>query len=488
MVKTMDFKELSLTQIIEWIKSGEYSREEVFDYFMDRIEKHDGKVKSFNYINKEGLNNTDGLLAWVPIWVKDIFCEKGILTTAASNMLRDFKPVYNSTVIENLLAEGMSSIGKLNMDEFAMGSSSESSAIQTTYNPWDLTRIPGGSSGGSAAAVAAWLVPAALGTDTGGSIRQPASVCWVVGFKPSYGRNSRYGIIAMASSLDTPGTFTKTVKDAGLLYDIMNGEDAKDSTILKGKDKLDDKIWDKKDLKWIKLGVIKEFMEEWMDEGVKKVVLESIGKMKELGAEIKEISLPMSKYALAAYYILMPAEVSTNLARLDGIRYGHNSEEARESLDEMYKNNRGEGFGDEAQRRILLGSYVLSAGFYDAYFKKASEIRTLVINDFKKAFEEVDAIIAPTSPSVAFKIGENTEDPLKMYMEDMYTIPASLAWLPGFSIPAGYAKPEDGEDVELPVWIQLTGSYQGEEKLFEVAHVFEQNSKVKTVVAPQFRD
>lgn len=480
---------MSLEEIISKIKSGETTNKEVFDYFMARTKKYDDKIKSYNFLNENWLNNnTEGKLAWAPLWIKDIYCEVGIPTTCSSKMLQDFKPPYNATTIENLLSEWMSSLGKLNMDEFAMGSSTENSAFRQTINPWGTDRIPGGSSGWSAAAVAAGLCPAALWTDTGWSIRQPASVCSVTGFKPSYGRNSRFWVIPMASSLDTPGTFTKTVKDAGLLYEIMNGEDENDLTMLEGKHILDPKIWEKKDLKGKVIWVPSEFFWEWIDAWVKKTVEEAIEKMKDLWAEIKPISLPMTKYALAAYYIVMPAEVSTNLARYDWIRYGHTSEKARESLDEFYRNNRWEGFWKEAQRRILLWSYVLSAWFYDAYFKKAAEVRTLVIEDFEKAFKEVDAIVSPASPSVAWKIWEKSEDPLKMYMSDMYTIPSSLAGLPWISIPCWFTESEDEEKELLPVWLQIVTPYMKEESLFEIANVYQTNTPWHTKNPEWFED
>lgn len=486
----MNFKDLSLEEIIAKIKSGETSQKEVWDYFMGRIKKYDSKIESFNFVNENWFIETDinSPLAWVSIWVKDIFCEKGIPTTCASKMLENFVPPYDATVIKNLKEAWMNSLGKLNMDEFAMGSTSESSAFRKTKNPWGTNRIPGWSSGGSAAAVAAGLAPASLGTDTGWSIRQPASMCGIVGFKPSYGRNSRFWVMAMASSLDCPGTFTKTVKDAGLLYDIMNWYDEKEDTSIEGKQTINPSIWNKKDLKWYKIGLPKEYMEEWLDEGVRKVILESVEKMKELGAEIVDISLPMTKYAIATYYILMPAEVSTNLARYDGIRYGHNSELPHESLEEVYQNNRWEWFGAEAQRRIILGSYVLSAWFYDAYYKKASQVRTLIRQDFDKAFKQVDAIISPVSPNVAWKIGEKIDDPLKMYLSDAYTIPASLAGLPWISVPAGFAISEDLEKEELPVWLHILTPQFEEERLLEIAHVFETQTPWSKISPKWFED
>ncbi|MBB1565283.1 Asp-tRNA(Asn)/Glu-tRNA(Gln) amidotransferase subunit GatA [Candidatus Gracilibacteria bacterium] len=473
----MNFKDLSLEEIISKIKSKETTKEDVFKYFLDRIQKYDPKVQSYNFVNENGLNietDNESVLAGAPIAVKDIFCEKGIPTTCSSKMLEDFKPPFDAFVINNLKEAGFSSLGKVTMDEFAMGSTNETSAFKKAVNPWGTNRIPGGSSGGSAASVAAGLAPAALGTDTGGSIRQPASMCNLVGFKPSYGRSSRNGIMAMASSLDCPGTLTKTVKDAALLYEIMNGNDPLENTSLPGKDIVDPKIWEKKDLKGFKIGVPKEYFEEGLDLGVRKTIEEAIEKLKELGAEIKEISLPMTKYAIATYYIIMPAEVSTNLSRYDGIRFGYNSDKNYESTDELFINNRTEAFGKEQKRRIILGSYVLSAGFYDAYYKKATQVRTLIIKDFEKAFEEVDAIISPVSPSVAWKIGEKIDDPLKMYLADAYTIPASLAGLPGISVPAGFAESQDQEKELLPVGLQILTPRLEEQRLFEIAYAFEQ--------------
>jgi len=421
----------------------------------------------------------------IPLGIKDLFCEKWVTTTASSKMLENFVPPYNSTVIEKLQKSGMSSLGKLNMDEFAMGSSTENSAFKNTKNPWGVDRIPGGSSGGSAAAVAAWLCPAALGTDTGGSLRQPASMCGVVGFRPGYGRNSRYGVMPMASSFDCPGTITYTVQDAAMLYEIMNGEDTLENTTIPWKDIVDPKIWDTADLKWKKIGIPKEYFEEGLDEWVRKSISEAIEKLKELWGEIVDVSLPMTKYAIAAYYIIVPAEVTTNLARLDGIRYGHNSEKERNGLEELYLNNRWEWLGDEPTRRSILGSYVLSAGFYDAYYKKASQVRTLIIEDFKKAFEQVDVLVCPVSPSVAWKIGDKVDDPLKLYLEDAYTIPASLAGLPGMSVPCGFAESNDNEKEQLPVWLQLIGPRMWEQSLFEIAGVYERATNWREKMIPE---
>ena len=476
----MEFKNLSLEEIIKKIKSKETTSKEVFDYFLGRIKKYDWKLKTFNFINKEWLQqDVDTPLAWIPIAIKDIFCEIWIPTTASSVMLKDFVPTYDSTIIKKLKEAWMSSIWKLNMDEFAMWSSWENSAFNNTLNPWWINRIPWWSSSGSAAAVAAWLVPAALWTDTWWSIRQPASMCWVVWFKPSYWRNSRYWIMPMASSLDSPWTITKNVKDAAILYNIMNWEDDLENTSIPWKDIIDDKIWASKKLNWIKLWLPKEYFEEWLDEWVRSKINEAINKMKELWAEIKEITLPMTKYAIAAYYILVPAEVSTNLWRLDGIKYGHMSEKSYENLNQLYLNNRWEWLWDESKRRSILWSFVLSSWFYDAYFMKAAKIRTLIIDDFNRVFWEVDAIITPVSPSVAWKIWEKSEDPLKLYLADAYTIPASLAWLPWISVPCWFVKSEEME--ELPVWLQILASRLEEQKLFEIANVYEQATQFNKI-------
>ncbi|MDD5197738.1 MAG: Asp-tRNA(Asn)/Glu-tRNA(Gln) amidotransferase subunit GatA [Candidatus Gracilibacteria bacterium] len=469
----MEFKNLSLKQIVAEIKSGNTTGKEVYEYFLGRIKTLDPKVEAFNLVH-ETFKDQDihSPLAGVPIGVKDVFSEVGVETTAASKMLAGYKPPYDATIITCLKEAGFSSIGKLNMDEFAMGGSGENSAMRITKNPWDTDRIPGGSSSGSAAAVAAGMVPAALGTDTGGSIRQPASMCGIVGFKPTYGRNSRKGVISMASSLDTPGTFTKTVEDAAFLYEIMAGYDAGDSTSLNKPTAINPAIWDKKNLKGVRIGIPKEYFIEGIEKGVQKEIDNAITKLRELGAEIKEISLPHTEYGLAVYYIVMPAEVSTNLARYDGIRFGHTHGGGADIAI-----SRSEGFGKEAQRRIMLGSFVLSSGFYDAYYRRASLVRELIKDDFKKAFKEVDIIVTPTAPSVSWKIGEKTDDPLKMYLSDIFTVNGSLAGIPGLSLPVGYSLPEDGGTTELPVGLQILGPELGEEKVFEVAHVLEQTLK-----------
>ncbi|MCH8518539.1 Asp-tRNA(Asn)/Glu-tRNA(Gln) amidotransferase subunit GatA [Candidatus Gracilibacteria bacterium] len=480
----MELAYKSILELREMMESGEITGKEIWEYFLERNKRYNKEIGAF--LNTLGdYKDTNGPLASIPLGIKDIFCEAGIPTSGASKMLENFIPPYESTITHRLKAAGALSFGKCNMDEFAMGSSGENSAFSMTKNPHGTNRIPGGSSSGSAAAVAAGLIPASLGTDTGGSIRQPASMCGIVGFKPSYGRNSRYGVMPMASSLDCPGTFTYTVRDASLLYEIMNGYDKKEGTSLPGHDEIDEKIWKTQDLQGYKIGLPKEYMSEGIDIGVKEKILEAAEKMKALGAEIVDVSLPMTKYAIAAYYIICPAEVCTNLARLDGIRYGFNSEDSRESLEDIYLQNRGQGLGSEPQRRSILGSYVLSAGFYDAYFKKAAQIRTLIIEDFKKAFESVDAIISPVSPSVAWKLGEKSEDPLKMYLADAFTIPASLAGIPGISLPCGFAYSEDEEKELLPVGLQILTPQFHEQRLFEIAQVYEQTTNWRSQMIPK---
>jgi len=480
----MDFAYKSIVELREMIEKKECTGKEVWEYFILRNEKYNTEITAFLNILWTYQDST-GPLAWIPLGIKDIFCELWIPTSGASKMLEGFISPYESTITKKLKEAGAQSFGKCNMDEFAMGSSGENSAFWSTKNPHGTERIPWGSSSGSAAAVAAWLIPAALWTDTGWSIRQPASMCGVVWFKPSYGRNSRYGVMPMASSLDCPGTFTYTVRDAALLYDIMNGYDEHEGTSLPGHDEINAKIWNTQNLQWVKIGIPKEYMSEWIDVWVKEKILEAANKMKELWAEIIDISLPMTKYAIAAYYIICPAEVTTNLARLDGIRYGYNSEDTRENLEDIYLQNRGQWLGKEPQRRSILWSYVLSAWFYDAYFKKAAQIRTLIIEDFKKAFEKVDAIISPVSPSVSWKLWEKSEDPLKMYLADAFTIPASLAGLPWISLPCGFAKSEDNEKELLPVWLQLLTPQFHEQQLFEIAYVYEQATQWREKMIPE---
>jgi aspartyl-tRNA(Asn)/glutamyl-tRNA(Gln) amidotransferase subunit A len=469
----MNLHELSLSQIQEQISNGKTTPAEVFSYFQNRAKKLNPELNAFATL-VEGMPNFpvgSSLLGGMPIGIKDVFSQAGIRNSAGSKILENFKPPYTCTVVERLQKAGAVSLGTCHMDEFAMGSSGENCAYGASHNPWALDRVPGGSSSGSVVAVAAGMVPASLGTDTGGSIRTPASLCGVVGFKPTYGRNSRFGVIAMASSLDCPGTFTRTVRDAATLYEITAGHDEHDSTSLAEPTNIDPTIWEKKDLTGVKVGVPKEYFREGLDTGVREQVEKAIAKMKSLGAEIVEITLPNSEYGLAVYYIIMAAEASTNLSRYDGVRFGHISGDGADIAK-----NRSEGFGPEPTRRIMLGSFVLSSGFYDAYYKRASLVRELIREDFRQAFEKVDVIVGPVVPTVAWKIGEKIEDPLKMYLADIYTVPPSLAGIPGLSLPVGFAKPEDGsgDTIELPVGLHMLAGHLQEEKLFQVAHVLEQ--------------
>ena len=423
------------------------------------------------------------LVDGIPIAVKDLFLTKGVKTTAGSRILEDFIPVNESTVTNKLWEAGAVLVGKTNLDQFAMGSTSETSAYNSsakfdtpTRNPWDLDRVPGGSSGGSAAAVAADLCIAAVGTDTGGSIRQPSSHCSITGLKPTYGRVSRYATIAMASSLDQAGPMTKTVEDAAILLSVISGHDKFDSTSSE-KDVPDYFASLKKDVVGKRIGVPEEFFGAGLDPEIKKIVNAGIEKLKELGCEIVPISMPMVKYALAVYYILMPAEVSSNLARYDGIRYGHSTLKAgnkSQTLEGVYIKSRAEGFGAEAKRRIMLGSYVLSAGYYDAYYKKALKVRTLVKEEFEDAFKKVDLIVTPVSPEAAFKFGEKSSDPLAMYLSDIMTVPINPAGIPALSVPAGFVN-KHGK--ELPVGMQIIGPMWGEQEVLNIGYAFQEATK-----------
>ncbi|MGI0489267.1 Asp-tRNA(Asn)/Glu-tRNA(Gln) amidotransferase subunit GatA [Pantanalinema rosaneae CENA516] len=407
-----------------------------------------------------------GLLAGIPIGIKDNLCTKGIRTTCASRILENFVPPYESTVTQKLAEAGAVMVGKTNMDEFAMGSSTETSAYQLTGNPWDVERVPGGSSGGSAAAVAAEECVVSLGSDTGGSIRQPASLCGVVGLKPTYGLVSRYGLVAYASSLDQIGPFGRTVEDAAILLGAIAGHDPKDST------SLNVPIPDYTqflipDLKGKKVGVIRETYGEGLDPVVEEATRKAIQQLADLGAEIQEISCPRFRYGLPTYYIIAPSEASANLARYDGVKYGYRTEQA-DNLMDMYTKTRAQGFGSEVKRRIMIGTYALSAGYYDAYYLKAQKVRTLIKQDFERAFEQVDVLVSPTAPTTAFKAGEKTADPLSMYLSDLMTIPVNLAGLPGMSIPCGF----DAQG--LPIGLQIVANVLREDLIFQVAHAYEQ--------------
>jgi aspartyl-tRNA(Asn)/glutamyl-tRNA(Gln) amidotransferase subunit A len=410
-----------------------------------------------------------GLLAGIPIGVKDNMCTQGIPTTCASKILKNFVPPYESTVTTKLAAAGAITVGKTNMDEFAMGSSTESSAFQLTANPWDLERVPGGSSGGSAAAVAGGECVVALGSDTGGSIRQPASFCGVVGMKPTYGLVSRYGLVAFASSLDQIGPFGRSVEDAAVLLEAIAGHDPKDSTSLKVDIPNYASLLKPDILKTRKLriGIIKETFGEGLDPTVGKAVMAAVDELKKLGAKVKEISCPKFRYGLPTYYIIAPSEASANLARYDGVKYGFRKEDA-ESLMEMYTKTRAEGFGAEVKRRIMIGTYTLSAGYYDAYYLKAQKVRTLIKQDFERAFSDVDILVCPTSPVTAFKAGEKTNDPLSMYLTDLMTIPVNLAGLPALSLPCGF------DDQGLPIGLQMIANVLQEDTLLQAAYAYEQ--------------
>ncbi|AWE08832.1 Asp-tRNA(Asn)/Glu-tRNA(Gln) amidotransferase GatCAB subunit A [Lysinibacillus sp. 2017] len=474
--------ERTSAQLQESLKNGELTIADLTSEAFARVEKLEGDVQAFLALNKEQATaraaeldqvpfEERGPLFGMPIGVKDNIVTEGLETTCASKILEGFMPIYDATIVKKLRDAGMVTIGKLNMDEFAMGSSNENSAYKTTKNPWNLNHVPGGSSGASAAAVAAGEVPFSLGSDTGGSIRQPAAYCGVVGMKPTYGRVSRFGLVAFASSLDQIGPITRNVTDNALLLEAISGVDEMDSTsadmpvpnyaaALNG------------DIKGLRVAVPKEFLGEGVGEAAKKSVLEALEVLKAQGATVEEVSLPHSKYALAAYYILSSSEASSNLSRFDGIRYGYRTDNAKNLL-ELYKQSRAEGFGDEVKRRIMLGTYSLSAGTYDAYYKKAQQARTLIKADYDKVFENYDVIVGPTAPTPAFAIGANIEDPMTMYANDILTIPINLAGVPAISIPCGF---ENG----LPLGLQIIGKHFDEETIYRVAYAYEQQTDFNT--------
>jgi len=405
-----------------------------------------------------------------PIAVKDIFCTEGVPTTAASRILEGYRPPYTATAVRQLIEAGLPILGKTNMDEFAMGSSNENSAYGPVLNPWDRERVPGGSSGGSAAAVAGGLAPWAIGTDTGGSIRQPAAFCGIVGLKPTYGAISRYGMIAFASSLDQCGPLTRTVSDAALLLAMLQGRDPLDSTSVGIEGGVS--LPDREDLSGLRFGVPAELARDAVDAGVREVFERTLAKIEELGGEIAEVSLPNAEHGISAYYVIAPAEASSNLARYDGVRYGVRKG-GDGDLIEMYETTRSEGFGAEVKRRIMLGTYALSSGYYDAYYGQAQKVRTRIAQDFSGAFADVDFVVTPTAPSVAFELGEKTDDPLAMYLNDFFTVPMSLAGIPAISIPAGLAEPEGGGR-QLPVGFQIAAPAFGEQRLLDAAYALEQ--------------
>lgn len=469
----------SIRELHQQLISKERSAVEIAQEALDKIQALEPKLHSFLHVTAEqalaqakqvdaqiAAGEEIGLLAGIPIGIKDNMCTKDIPTTCASRILQNFVPPYESTVTQKLATAGAVTVGKTNLDEFAMGGSTETSAYQLTYNPWDTTRVPGGSSGGSAAAVAAGECTVSLGSDTGGSIRQPASFCGIVGMKPTYGLVSRYGLVAFASSLDQIGPFARSVEDAAILLNTIAGYDPKDSTSLKV-EVPDYTQFLKPDLKGKKVGVIRETFGEGLDPTVEKAVRKAIEQLKELGAEIREISCPRFRYGIAAYYIIAPSEASANLARYDGVKYGARVEQA-DNLMEMYTRTRAEGFGAEVKRRIMIGTYALSAGYYDAYYLKAQKVRTLIKQDFEQAFEDVDVLVSPTAPTTAFKAGDKTTDPLSMYLVDLMTIPVNLAGLPGMSVPCGFDA--DG----LPIGLQIVGNVLREDLVFQTAYAYEQ--------------
>jgi aspartyl-tRNA(Asn)/glutamyl-tRNA(Gln) amidotransferase subunit A len=473
----------SIRELHEQLIKKECSAVEITQKALERIQALEPKLHSFLHVTTEkaleqaravdgkiAAGEEIGLLAGIPIGIKDNLCTQGVPTTCASRILENFVPPYESTVTQKLIDGGAILIGKTNLDEFGMGSSTENSAYQLTNNPWDLSRVPGGSSGGSAAAVAADECVAALGTDTGGSIRQPASFCGVVGIKPTYGLVSRYGVIAYASSLDQVGPLGRTVEDTAIVLNAIAGYDSKDSTSLKVEiPNYTANLTPDFKARKLRIGVIKETMADGLDAVVEKAVSQAIEQLKGLGAEISIISCPNFRYGVPSYYIIAPSEASANLARYDGVKYGFRAEDA-DNLLSMYTRTRSTGFGPEVKRRIMIGTYALSAGYYDAYYLKAQKVRTLIKQDFENAFQQVDVLVCPTAPTTAFKAGEKISDPLSMYLNDLMTIPVNLAGLPGLSVPCGF------DDQGLPIGLQLIGRVLGEEQLFQVAYAYERST------------
>ncbi len=470
-----------IKELSEGLRNKEFSSVELTKLYLEEIKKKDDKVEAFLTVTTEkALEMADkadkmiaegkgSALTGIPMAVKDNICTKGIKTTCASKMLYNFVPPYEAHVTDRLFESGAVMLGKVNMDEFAMGSTTENSAFKTTKNPRNLSHVPGGSSGGSAAAVAAGECVYALGSDTGGSIRQPASFCGVVGMKPTYGSVSRYGLVAFASSLDQIGPLTRSVEDNAAVLTAISGHDERDTTSIKRE--YGDFTSDiGKSVKGMKIGIIKEFFGEGISDEVKTAVLDAAKKYESMGAELVELSIPTLDYALPAYYVISSAEASSNLARFDGARYGYRSEKF-DDITELYKNSRSEGFGAEVKRRIMLGTFALSSGYYDAYYKKALQVRTLIIRDFNKAFESCDFILSPVSPTTAYKIGEKTSDPLEMYLGDIYTVPINIAGVPSLSMPCAVGKDN------LPIGMQLIGPLFSENKLYKAGYAFEEATR-----------
>jgi aspartyl-tRNA(Asn)/glutamyl-tRNA(Gln) amidotransferase subunit A len=473
---TSDLTQITIHEARRLLREKKVSSVELTKAYMERIKHVEPKVRAFVSVTEDlaltQARRADELIAagrgksltGIPIAIKDVICTRGVRTTCSSRMLENFVPPYDAAVMEKLNDEGVVMVGKANMDEFAMGSSTENSAFFPTHNPWDLERVPGGSSGGSAVAVAVGESAGAVGSDTGGSIRQPAGFCSVVGMKPTYGRVSRFGLVAFASSLDQIGPLTQDVTDGALLMNVISGHDKRDSTSVP--EPVPDYTQSlKTDLKGMRLGIPQEYYVEGMQPGVADTMKAALKKLEELGAELEEVSLPHTPYALAVYYIIAPSEASANLARYDGVKYGYSYR--GDTMWESLEKTRENGFGAEVKRRIMLGTYALSAGYYDAWYVKAQKVRTLIRREFDAVFEKCDALITPTSPTVPFKIGEKTDDPLAMYLSDVCTLPANIAGVPGISIPAGFV---DG----LPVGMQVIGKHFSEETLFRVAYAYEQ--------------
>jgi aspartyl-tRNA(Asn)/glutamyl-tRNA(Gln) amidotransferase subunit A len=476
--------DLDISSALDALRKAKLSSRELTLACLEQIERLDGTLHAFLTLTPElALQQADEadrrwadwrrspgephpFLLGIPLAVKDVLCVRGVRTTCGSLILENFIPPYSATVVERLLAAGMVVVGKTNTDEFAMGSSTENSSYGPTRNPWNTERVPGGSSGGSAASVAAGMVPAALGTDTGGSVRQPASFCGVTGIKPTYGRVSRYGLIAYGSSLDCVGALGRSAQDVALLLRVMSGKDQRDATSADLPQPDITLTPDMDNLKGLRVGVPEEYFIKGIQPAVEKAVLAAIVQLEALGAAVEPVSLPHTRYALPVYYLIAPAEASANLARYDGVRYGLS--QSAELLEDLFKKTRGAGFGPEVKRRIMLGTYALSAGYYDAYYGQAQKVRTLIKRDFEKVFEKVDLVAAPVAPSTAFRFGEHSEDPLAMYLEDVFTLPANLAGVPGLAFPVGFAA--DG----LPLGMQLMGPHFGEETLLRTAYVYQQ--------------
>ena len=482
----MEIYELAVHELLDKLDKKEITIEDITKSYVDRINEKEKDVQAFvSILDKEALEKAKEIkerntkFAGIPIGIKDNMCIKGTKTTCSSKMLENFVAPYDATAIEKLNEENMIILGKLNMDEFAMGASTEYSAFKKTRNPWNLNTVPGGSSGGSAAAVAANLVPWALGSDTGGSIRQPSSLCGVVGLKPTYGLVSRYGLVAFASSLDQIGPITKDVTDSAMLLNLITGHDEKDSTSVNIEKKDYTKAL-REDVKGLKIGVPKEYFGDGINEEVKSKVKEAIKKYEEMGAIVEECSLDIADESLAVYYIIACAEASSNLGRFDGIRYGYRTKNFT-SLKDIYRNSRSEAFGAEVKRRIILGTYVLSSGYYDAYYKKAQKVRTLIRKEFEKLFEKYDVLLTPTSPSVAYEIGSKTSNPLEMYLADLCTVTVNIAGLPGISVPCGV------NSQGMPIGMQLIGKHFEEETILRVAYTFEQATRFRESNKPTFK-